>query len=83
MVDDGKGMDEETLRTLMERIYSDDQSESDVIEHVALRNIQKRIQMVCGTGYGISIESSVGTGTTVSVKLPIENDASHRIFVGA
>lgn len=83
VVDDGKGMDEETLRTLMERIYSDDQSESDVIEHVALRNIQKRIQMVCGTGYGISIESSVGAGTTVSVKLPIENDASHRIFVEA
>ena len=82
VVDDGKGMDEETLRTLIERIYSDDQSESDVIEHVALRNIQKRIRMVCGTGYGISIESSVGAGTTVSVKLPIENDASHRLFAG-
>lgn len=39
---------------------------------VALRNIQRRIELLYGEGYGLSVESTVGQGTTVTITLPIE-----------
>lgn len=68
--DNGKGMDKETVENLMESFYKDDVKGSGEIEHVALKNIQKRIRMVCGEKYGINIESVPGEGTKVSVRLP-------------
>lgn len=38
---------------------------------IGLRNLHRRIVNVFGEGYGLSIESALGEGTTVSIRLPI------------
>lgn len=48
-------------------------SDNPKLNHIALRNIQRRIQILCGSKYGISIESEIGKGTTVTIILPIDN----------
>ncbi len=44
------------------------------LDGVALVNVQKRIQARYGNGYGVSIDSTPGTGTTATVRLPIISD---------
>ena len=41
---------------------------------VALENIQRRIRLRYGAEYGITVESDLGKGTTVTVSLPIVSD---------
>ena len=67
--DNGKGMDDKTLAALRESIADCDNAEKRGLSHMALINIQKRILMVCGEGYGIGVESKENEGTTVMVKL--------------
>lgn len=40
-------------------------------ESIGIYNVQRRIRKMFGEGYGLSIESKVGQGTSVSVVLPI------------
>ena len=71
VADNGCGMDEETLQALQARLQSqpgDDMAQG--LSHVALPNIQKRIQANFGPAYGVRIESRQGKGTTVTVTLP-------------
>lgn len=62
--DDGAGMDEEQVRALQAGVYQDRHT------GLGLVNVHKRIQLYCGEGYGLSFESTLGKGTTVSVLLP-------------
>nr|WP_255654701.1 histidine kinase [Cohnella sp. REN36] len=38
--------------------------------HIALENVNRRIQMLYGNPYGISIDSRIGEGTKVTVRIP-------------
>lgn len=62
--DDGAGMDEEQIRALQAGVYEDRHT------GLGLVNVHKRIKLYCGEGYGLSFESTLGEGTTVSVLLP-------------
>ena len=57
------------LWQLLEKALDCDNAEKRGLSHMALINIQKRILMVCGKGYGIGVESKENEGTTVMVKL--------------
>lgn len=48
-------------------------SNNPKLNHIALHNIQRRIQIMCGAEYGISIESEIGKGTSVTITLPIDD----------
>ena len=65
VMDNGAGMDEERVRILQSGIYEDKHT------GLGLVNVHKRIRLYCGEGYGLSFESSVGKGSTVSVLLPM------------
>ncbi|MHC1787670.1 MAG: sensor histidine kinase [Christensenellales bacterium] len=39
---------------------------------VALRNIQRRIELLYGTSFGLSVNSTIGEGTTILITLPLE-----------
>ncbi len=71
--DNGIGMNAEQLAKLREDIQDVNQDNVEVegLSHVALINIQRRIQSYFGEGYGIFIESPKGIGTTVTVRLPV------------
>lgn len=72
--DNGCGMDAEKLTQLINRIQSAPEASwnDQGLEHIALPNIQKRVSAYYGTGYGLSVESKPGEGTTVVLKLPTE-----------
>lgn len=70
--DNGRGMSEDDLLMLREKIEkADETDEIEGLSHVALSNIQRRIISYYGKEYGITVDSVLGEGTTVTVKLPV------------
>lgn len=67
--DNGIGMDKETLRSTQTTLSSDIYISS---KHIGINNINRRIKLLFGTDYGLSIESVYGRGTTFTIKLPIK-----------
>ena len=62
--DNGAGMDEKQINALQSGVYEDRHT------GLGLVNVHKRIKLYCGERYGLSFESVLGEGTTVSVLLP-------------
>lgn len=69
VVDDGCGMDEERLIEVR-RILSSPNNQS---KHIGLNNVHRRLVLLYGEDYGIDIQSSLGSGTRVSVVIPYES----------
>jgi two-component system sensor histidine kinase YesM len=73
--DDGKGMDEATLEQvrakLAQRFEAQDALESESQQGgYGMLNVQARMKLTFGEAYGISIESTLGQGTVVSIRHP-------------
>lgn len=68
MSDDGAGMDTDTLSSLNtllhESVYNDSGS------HIGLANVNKRIKIIFGEAYGLSVDSRKNVGTTVKITIP-------------
>lgn len=64
VTDNGAGMDEEQVRVLQSGIYEDRHT------GLGLVNVHKRIRLYCGEPYGLSFESQIGKGSTVTIRLP-------------
>ncbi len=70
--DDGVGMDGAALAQLIAEIDSPEATHS-----VGLRNIQQRLKLIYGSGYGLHITSQPGAGTTVTVRLPLQKGGTN------
>lgn len=68
VADNGKGIRAEVLKTLLEDRMPQTK------DSIALNNIQKRIRSHYGDGYGLSVESIPGIGTTVMIVLPLQHE---------
>jgi len=64
--DNGKGISEERLAHLF-----DEQPDTGRWKSIGIYNINQRIKLIFGETYGVSIQSSVGQGTTVVINLPL------------
>ncbi|QOS77118.1 sensor histidine kinase [Paenibacillus sp. JNUCC31] len=42
-------------------------------ESIGIRNVDKRIKLIYGDGYGVTLTSVEGQGTTVTINLPVSN----------
>lgn len=77
--DNGKGMDDETLARLNKRIHSQEDKlvEEDEREQtntgIGLPNIHKRLQLLFGEEYGLSVYSTLNQGTDVEITVPTIN----------
>ncbi|BBF43862.1 two-component sensor histidine kinase [Lachnospiraceae bacterium KM106-2] len=74
VTDNGQGMDEIRLEELRNQLQTSIQLENigqKGRKHIGLKNIQSRIVIYYGIGYGISIESTETIGTTITLKLPL------------
>lgn len=68
--DDGTGMDPATLQELRCRL-AQPENESPENSGVGLINIQQRLLLYYGAGYGLQIESSLQHGTQIILRLPM------------
>ncbi len=66
--DNGCGMNEEELERA--RRYLNDFDNIDRT-HIGIANVNQRIKLSYGNNYGVTIESTLGQGTRVIIKLPI------------
>ena len=68
--DNGEGMTEKELDTLLENIQTKDEQKT---KSIGLYNINQRIHLYYGYEYGIVIVSKKGEGTSVTIDLPLQN----------
>ncbi len=67
--DNGCGMSSEKLEEINSKIMNDIGLGRKGIKGIALTNIRKRIEITCGQGYGISLNSVKGEGTIAEICL--------------
>ena len=66
--DDGIGIEPQVAATLLEQDTPN--TGSSFFKEIGIGNVHKRLQYEFGTQYGLSITSSTGQGTTVTILLP-------------
>ncbi|MDW7657643.1 MAG: histidine kinase [Bacillota bacterium] len=64
IIDNGQGIREEAV---MRITHVQDRDSTN--KHIGLMNVDKKIKLCCGQGYGIKIDSRVGQGTKVTITL--------------
>lgn len=69
VIDNGEGISEEKLESILHTLNDEDDHEGD---RIGLRNIHARIRMTYGDKYGLSIESKRGQGTNVTFSIPLQ-----------
>ncbi len=71
VADDGVGMNEEQCKALL-TIKENKKRSKTSMNGIGVSNVHTRLQLVYGKAYGLSVESTIGIGTTVSIKIPKE-----------
>ncbi|ERI92490.1 HAMP domain protein [Clostridiales bacterium oral taxon 876 str. F0540] len=67
VMDNGTGIDEKQISNL----YSSIPLKSKHFTGIGIKNVDDRIKLLYGSEYGVTINSQRGTGTTISVSLPL------------
>lgn len=72
--DNGLGIPEEQLLALRKNLNTDASFTELGVRNkqsIGLKNIQSRIELYYGKGYGLSINSEIGKGTSINIKIPV------------
>lgn len=72
VIDNGVGMDAETLQHIFEKHKVNYHSNG-----VGVYNVQKRLQLYYGSDYGITYRSEQGVGTTAKITIPKKQEEGH------
>ena len=70
VIDNGSGMSYEQL----ELLYKKMEQKEDGVGGIGIRLVQQRIKYLFGEKYGVTIDSSIGEGTNITVKLKKKTD---------
>ncbi|MEK3912233.1 sensor histidine kinase [Paenibacillus sp. FSL H7-0331] len=77
VTDNGCGMEPDILFRLNERLMRSHEeksgSQTGSEGSIGLMNVHNRIQMVFGAQYGLTVQSTKGEGTTVTIRMPASN----------
>ncbi len=66
--DNGSGMDQYTLKQLIENV----KSEVELSTSIGIRNVYRRLRLYYGEDISFKIESQINTGTTIYFTIPFE-----------
>ncbi|MBP2002229.1 two-component system sensor histidine kinase YesM [Paenibacillus shirakamiensis] len=66
--DNGVGMNHEQLYSMQQRLF--DHMDVDPDSHIGLINVNERIRLYFGEQYGLYLSSTLGEGTTITIRLP-------------
>lgn len=66
--DNGCGMSEDKLEEVRRNLNDFDNLDKT---HIGISNVNQRIRIQYGENYGVTIESRIGEGTRVTIKLPV------------
>lgn len=77
LTDDGVGMSPEKVATVLREPGPEEAAAK--YRHVGMWNVHRRLQYSFGDAYGLSIESCLGHGTTVTVRLPGESNTKGEV----
>lgn len=66
--DNGTGMEEEQLEELRSILERDGRDALSSSAHIGLRNVNARVRMRSGPGYGVEMQSSREEGTTITIR---------------
>ncbi|MDF2652947.1 MAG: histidine kinase [Paenibacillus sp.] len=67
--DNGPGIPEDVLERIRYDLQHKDITAGGA--HIGLLNVHRRIEYLYGSGYGLSVDSRYGEGTTVRIRLPL------------
>ena len=76
ITDNGRGMNDEELDVLLKKISGEIPSQGGSGNGIGLKNVQDRLKMAFGDGYGIEVATKEGCYTKVSVRIPMEQTAN-------
>ena len=68
--DNGKGIEADRLAAIRESFTME--LNSVYVKHIGLYNIQKVVELMYGPNYGLTVESTPGEGTVVTLTMPYE-----------
>ena len=57
---------------MIKRLFDEKYAVKNGMRKIGIANVSRRISDICGEGYGMSIESKVGVGTSVVMDLPLK-----------
>ncbi len=72
ITDAGKGMSEEEVENLRKKIAGEIETSGGSGNGIGLKNVQDRIHMAFGEGYGIGIASMLGCYTKIRIRIPLK-----------
>ncbi len=64
--DDGAGMEQELLEEIQENL----KKKHNYTEHIGIHNVHRRLQLLYGEKYGVTVESRKGRGTKITLCIP-------------
>lgn len=73
ITDSGRGMGQEALSRLRRQVYGEIREDPKRSGGIGLRNVQNRIQLSFGSGYGLRFYTQEGCYMKVIVKLPLDS----------
>lgn len=77
ITDTGPGIDAFKLKELIYSLEHDEEIELSS-QHIGIMNVHRRVQFIFGEAYGLFIESQLGVGTTVGIRLPLRATMEER-----
>ncbi|SEC75498.1 sensor histidine kinase [Paenibacillus sp. GP183] len=67
VADNGRGMEP----TVAQHLKEHQEQSGEKMGGIGLANVDERIKLICGKPYGIDIQSEIGIGTRIGIRLPI------------
>ncbi len=71
VADDGEGISKHKLENLKESFKKNIKIQENNRTSIGLFNVNKRIKLLYGINYGLNIESTIQSGTIITISLPI------------